>query len=75
MDKIETYKGFEIRAFEREQGRWRAEIRKADGSSKSNSQSAFSKACQVFLGIKIEPPFSMGWRASSRMQNPLPSTT
>jgi len=33
MDKIETYKGFEIRAFEREQGRWRAEIRKADGST------------------------------------------
>ena len=32
MDKIETYKGFEIRAFEREQGRWRAEIRKADSS-------------------------------------------
>jgi hypothetical protein len=33
MDKIEFYKGFEIRAFEREQGRWRAEIRKADGSA------------------------------------------
>ena len=33
MDKIETYKGFEIRAFEREQGRWRAEIRKTDGST------------------------------------------
>jgi hypothetical protein len=33
MDKIELYKGFEIRAFEREQGRWRAEIRKADGST------------------------------------------
>ena len=33
MDKIEIYKGFEIRAFEREQGRWRAEIRKADGST------------------------------------------
>ena len=33
MDKIETYKGFEIRAIEREQGRWRAEIRKADGST------------------------------------------
>ena len=32
MDKTEIYKGFEIRAFEREQGRWRAEIRKADGS-------------------------------------------
>jgi len=32
MDKIEIYKGFEIRAFEREQGLWRAEIRKADGS-------------------------------------------
>jgi len=27
MDKIEIYKGFEIRAFEREQDRWRAEIR------------------------------------------------
>ena len=33
MDKIEIYNGFEIRAFEREQGRWRAEIRKADGST------------------------------------------
>ena len=33
MDKIEIYKGFEIRAFEREQSRWRAEIRKADGST------------------------------------------
>ena len=33
MDKTEIYKGFEIRAFEREQGRWRAEIRKADGST------------------------------------------
>ena len=33
MDKIEIYKGFEIRAFERDQGRWRAEIRKADGSA------------------------------------------
>ena len=32
MDKIEIYRGFEIRAFEREQDRWRAEIRKADGS-------------------------------------------
>jgi hypothetical protein len=32
MDKIETYRGFEIRAFEREEGRWRADIRKADGS-------------------------------------------
>ena len=32
MDKTEIYKGFEIRVFEREQGRWRAEIRKADGS-------------------------------------------
>jgi hypothetical protein len=32
MDKIVIYKGFEIRAFEREQDRWRAEIRKADGS-------------------------------------------
>jgi D-Tyr-tRNAtyr deacylase len=36
MDKIETYRGFEIRAFEREQGRWRAEIRKADGSMLKN---------------------------------------
>jgi hypothetical protein len=33
MDKTEIYKGFEIRAFEREQGRWRAEIRKTDGSA------------------------------------------
>ena len=33
MDKIEIYKDFKIRAFEREQGRWRAEIRKADGST------------------------------------------
>ena len=33
MDKIETYKGFEIHAFEREQGRWRAEIQKTDGST------------------------------------------
>jgi len=33
MDKLEIYRGFEIRAFEREQGRWRAEIRKADGST------------------------------------------
>ena len=32
MDKTEIYKGFEIRAFEREQDRWRAEIRKVDGS-------------------------------------------
>ena len=32
MDEIEIHKGFEIRAFEREEGRWRAEIRKADGS-------------------------------------------
>ena len=32
MDKIETYKDFENRAFEREVGRWRAEIRRADGS-------------------------------------------
>ena len=32
MDTTEIYKGFQIRAFEREQGRWRAEIRKADGS-------------------------------------------
>ena len=33
MDKIEVYRGFEIRAYEREQARWRAEIRKADGST------------------------------------------
>ena len=33
MDKLEIYRGFEIRAFEREQGRWRAEVRKADGST------------------------------------------
>ena len=33
MDKIEIYRGFEVRAFERDQGRWRAEIRKADGST------------------------------------------
>ena len=33
MDKIEIYRGFEIREFEREQGRWRAEIRKVDGST------------------------------------------
>ena len=32
MDTTEIYKRFHIRAFEREQGRWRAEIRKADGS-------------------------------------------
>ena len=32
MDQTEFYKGFQIRAFEREQGRWRAEIRKVDGS-------------------------------------------
>jgi hypothetical protein len=33
MDKIEIYRGFQIRAFEREQGRWRAETKKADGST------------------------------------------
>ena len=33
MDKIEIYRGFEIRGFERDQGRWRAKIRKADGST------------------------------------------
>ena len=33
MEKLEIYRGFQIRAFEREQGRWRAEIRKADGST------------------------------------------
>ena len=33
MDKLEIYRGFEIRAFGREQGRWRAEVRKADGST------------------------------------------
>ena len=32
MNKIQIYRRFEIRAFEREQGRWHAEIRKADGS-------------------------------------------
>jgi hypothetical protein len=32
MDRTELYKGFEIRAYEREPQRWRAEIRKADGS-------------------------------------------
>jgi hypothetical protein len=32
MDKLEIYRGFEIRV-EREQGRWRAEVRKADGST------------------------------------------
>jgi hypothetical protein len=32
MDKVEIYKGFSIRPYEREPGRWRAEIRKADGS-------------------------------------------
>jgi hypothetical protein len=33
MDRTEIYKGFEIRAYEREPQRWRAEIRKADGSA------------------------------------------
>ena len=33
MDRSEFYKGFEIRAYEREPQRWRAEIRKADGSA------------------------------------------
>jgi hypothetical protein len=33
MDRTELYKGFEIRAYEREPQRWRAEIRKADGSA------------------------------------------
>ena len=33
MNKIQIYRRFEIRAFEREQGRWHAEIRKADGST------------------------------------------
>jgi hypothetical protein len=33
MDRTEIYKGFEIRAYEREPQRWRAEIRKADGST------------------------------------------
>ena len=32
MDRTESYKGFEIRAYEREPQRWRAEIRKTDGS-------------------------------------------
>jgi len=39
MDKLEIYRGFEIRAFEREQGRWRAEIRKADGSTPERNRS------------------------------------
>jgi hypothetical protein len=33
MDRTELYKGFEIRAYEREPQRWRAEIRKANGST------------------------------------------
>ena len=33
MDRTQTYKGFEIRAYELEPQRWRAEIRKADGST------------------------------------------
>ena len=33
MDRTELYKGFEIRAYEREPQRWRAEIRNADGST------------------------------------------
>jgi hypothetical protein len=33
MDRTELYRGFEIRAYEREPQRWRAEIRKADGST------------------------------------------
>jgi hypothetical protein len=33
MDRTELYKGFEIRAYEREPQRWRAEIRKADRST------------------------------------------
>jgi hypothetical protein len=33
MDRTELYKGFEIRPYEREPQRWRAEIRKADGST------------------------------------------
>jgi len=32
MDRTEVYKGFEIRAYEREPQRWRAGIHKADGS-------------------------------------------
>ena len=32
MAHVETYKGYEIRAFEREPSRWLATIRKADGS-------------------------------------------
>jgi hypothetical protein len=32
MNQVELYKGFNIRAYEREPGRWRADIRKADGS-------------------------------------------
>ena len=33
MDRTELYKGFEIRAYECEPQRWRAEIRKADRST------------------------------------------
>ena len=33
MDRTELYRGFGIRAYEREPQRWRAEIRKADGST------------------------------------------
>jgi hypothetical protein len=32
MDNVEVYKGFSIRPYEREPDRWRAEIRKVDGS-------------------------------------------
>lgn len=47
MDKIEIYKGFEIRAFEREQSRWRAEIRKADGSTLKPSLGTADTACRL----------------------------
>jgi hypothetical protein len=47
MDKLEIYRGFEIRAFEREQGRWRAEIRKADGSTPKSSLGTADTACRL----------------------------
>jgi hypothetical protein len=33
MERIERYKGFVIRAFEREAERWQAEIKKLDGTA------------------------------------------
>ena len=47
MDKLEIYRGFEIRAFEREQGRWRAEIRKADGSMLKILLGTADTACRL----------------------------